>query len=196
MIRRLALPLAALLLQAATASLLGGCTSVSAAVPDARALTADERDTAPLRAGPDEFVVDGLVIDTSVVPRIDVAIGPSGDVLAAWMDGPSHRPHRTLAALVRAGSPRISELDSFGDTNWSGVHVGFGADGSGVVAWDGWYAPQSAGACVLAPGAAEWSEVRRFGADGAKLVALDSSDARRSTSRASSSRRSARNSGS
>lgn len=159
--------------------MLTGCASVSAAVPDPRALTVEERSTAPLRAGPDEFVIDGLLIDTRVVPRIDVAIDPSGIVLAAWMDGPDPERTRVIGALLGSSRARTEVLSPPGEPLWGDVHVGFAADGSAVVAWDGSYRPEAAGVRVLPPGATEWSATRRFGAAGAEFVALDPADAER-----------------
>jgi hypothetical protein len=163
----------------ASAWALTGCTSASAVLPPARALTSDERDPAPLRAQPDEFVVDGLDIDTRVVPRIDVAIGASGVVLAAWLDGAAGLSQQVVAALVAPGPRRVAALASLRENILRDVHVGFGADGSAVVAWDGPHRSEEAGVCVLPAGATEWSSIRSFGAAGAEPVALDPADAGR-----------------
>ncbi len=170
---------AGLVVTGTVASLLVGCTSASATFPEARALTADERDPALLRAQPDEPVIDGLTIDTRVVPRIDVAIDASGTVLAAWIDGPTGQPPQVVAALVAPGPRHVTTLATLRDPTSSEVHVGFGADGSAVVAWDGPHRPEEAGVCVLRRDATEWSAARRFGAAGAELLALDPADAER-----------------
>lgn len=170
---------AGLVVAVAVASVLVGCTSASATFPEARALTTDERDIAPLRAQPDAFVIDGLIIDTRVVPRVDVAIDASGTVLAAWIDGATGQPPQVVAALIAPGSRRSTALATLHEPTLSEVHVGFRADGSAVVAWDGPYRPEEAGVSVLPRDATDWTATQRFGEAGAELVALDPADAER-----------------